>query len=299
MSVPAAYLAVVIIWSTTPLGIVWSSETVSPTLALLLRMAIAAILGLGFILVSKTRLPWTRPALMVYAYSSFSMVGGMLMVYFAASYISSGLMSLIFGLAPIISGLLAQWLLNENPFSLVRKIAIAIALLGLATVCMDNISLTEKGLIGIGLVLSSVFCFSLSAVLIKSVKVEISAISTTVGALWMSLPLFLAAWWFSDGTLPFEQWSSRSLFAIGYLGVFGSLIGFVAYFYILQRLAASTVALVTMITPVFAIALGASLNNEPLTINLLLGGCLVLIGLGLYQYGHYLPKFVRKLVVHV
>ncbi len=294
MSVPAAYLAVVIIWSTTPLGIVWSSETVSPTLALLLRMAIAAVLGLVFVLLTRIRLHWSRPALQVYAYSSLSMFGGMLMVYFAAAYVSSGLMSLIYGIAPILSGLLGQWLLNERPFGWIRKVAISLSLAGLVIVCMDNIALTEKGLIGIGLVFGSVLCFSLSGVLVKGVNVQMNAISTTVGALWMSLPMFFAAWWFTDGTLPVEQWSSRSLYAITYLGVLGSLLGFVAYFYVLQKLAASTVALVTMITPVFAIALGATFNGEPLTFDLLLGGFFVLVGLGLYQFGHKVSFVERK-----
>lgn len=297
MSVPAAYLAVVIIWSTTPLSIVWSSETVDPTLALLLRMAIAAVLGLALVVVARIRLLWTRPALKVYAYSSLSMFGGMLFVYLAAAYISSGLMSLIYGLAPIVSGLLSQWLLNDKPFGAIKRLAISMALIGLAIVCMGNIALTEKGLIGIGLVLGSVFCFSLSGVLVKSVNVQISALSTTVGALWMSLPMFFATWWFTDGTLPVEQWSSRSLMAIGYLGVFGSLVGFVAYFYVLQKLAASTVALVTMLTPVFAIALGAALNGETLTYNLLFGGFFVLLGLGLFQFGHRLPPIFRKKAV--
>lgn len=294
MSVPAAYLAVVIIWSTTPLGIVWSSETVNPTLALFLRMAIAAVLGLVFVLIARIRLHWSRPALTVYAYSSLSMFGGMLLVYYAAAYVSSGLMSLIYGLAPIISGLLAQWLLDEKPFSLIKKMGITVALVGLAVVCMDNISLTEKGMIGIALVFGSVCCFSLSGVLVKGVKADLNAMSTTVGALWMSLPLFFAAWWFTDGTLPMEQWSQRSLFAIGYLGVLGSLVGFVAYFYVLKRLEASTVSLVTMLTPVFAITLGATLNNEPLTMNLLIGGFFVLLGLGLYLFGNKIPPIARK-----
>lgn len=297
MSVPAAYLAVVIIWSTTPLSIVWSSETVDPTLALLLRMAIAAVLGLAFVVIARIRLLWTRLALKVYAYSSLSMFGGMLFVYLAAAYISSGLMSLIYGLAPIVSGLLSQWLLNDKPFGRIKRLAISLALIGLAIVCMGNIALTEKGLIGIGLVLGSVFCFSLSGVLVKSVDIQISALSTTVGALWMSLPLFFATWWFTDGTLPVEQWSSRSLMAIGYLGVFGSLLGFVAYFYVLQKLAASTVALVTMLTPVFAIALGVVLNGETLTLNLLFGGFFVLLGLGLFQFGHRLQPIFRKKAV--
>ena len=294
MSVPAAYFAVVVIWSTTPLGIVWSSETVHPTLALFLRMAIAAVLGLVFVALARIKLHWTKSALKVYAYSCLGMFVGMLMVYFAAAYVSSGLMSLIYGLAPIISALLSQWLLDQQPFSKMKKVAISFAFLGLVIVCMDNIALTEKGLIGIALVLGSVFCFSLSSVLIKRVNVEMNALSTTVGALWISLPLFYAAWWFTDGSLPVEQWSNRSLLAIGYLGVFGSLIGFVAYFYVLQRLDASTVALVTMLTPVFAIALGAALNKEPMTANLLLGGVFVLVGLGLFQFGHKIALFARK-----
>ncbi|MCP4056226.1 MAG: EamA/RhaT family transporter, partial [Pseudoalteromonas sp.] len=40
MPVKLSYLLLVIIWCTTPLGIVWSSETVAPTLAVLMRMII-------------------------------------------------------------------------------------------------------------------------------------------------------------------------------------------------------------------------------------------------------------------
>jgi len=294
MSVPAAYLAVVIIWSTTPLGIVWSSESVDPTLALFMRMAIAAVLGLVLVIVARIRVLWTLPALQVYMYSSLSMFAGMLMVYFAAAHISSGLMSLIYGLAPIISGLLAQRLLSDKPFTLMKKAAMTLALIGLAIVCMDNIALTDKGLLGIALVLGSVSCFSLSGVLIKRVKVEMHALSTTVGALWMSLPLFFAAWWFTDGTLPVEQWSDRSLYSIAYLGIFGSLVGFVAYFYVLQRLEASTVSLVTLITPVFALTLGALLNKEPLSVSLLSGGAFVLVGLGLFLFGHKIRAFSQS-----
>lgn len=62
----------------------------------------------------------------------------------------------------------------------------------------------------------------------------------------------------------------------------------------LQRLDASAVALVTILTSVFAIALGAALNKEPMTANLLLGGIFVLLGLGLFQFGYKIASFVRK-----
>ena len=54
------------------------------------------------------RVPWHRRALFLYGYSSIGIFGGMLLSYMAAKTVPSGLISLMFGLAPILSGLLAQ-----------------------------------------------------------------------------------------------------------------------------------------------------------------------------------------------
>jgi len=292
MPVSVAYLIVILIWSTTPLGIVWSSESVSPTMAVLLRMLIAASLGWGVVLIKKIHLPWHRKALTLYGYSSIGIVGGMLLAYMAARHLPSGTMSLIFGLAPIISGLLAQKILNEAKFSFIRKIAMFISLFGLGLVCSENIAFNQDSLFGLAYVLAAVFFFSLSGVMNKSVDINIHPLATTVGSLLVSVPLFVIAWLILDGTLPIDTWQARSIFAIIYLGVIGSLVGFVAYFYVLQKLDASTVALITMITPVIALSLGAFLNDEVISMNLVYGAIFVMTGLGLYQWGERL--FVGK-----
>jgi drug/metabolite transporter (DMT)-like permease len=288
MSVPAAYFAVVLIWSTTPLGIVWSSESVDPTLAVLMRMVIAVIPGWLIIKLCKIELPTHRLALKVYTFSALGIFGGMLFSYMAARYISSGLMSLVFGLAPIISGVLAQKILGEPKFSKTKKVALLMSVIGLCIVCFDSVfdannQFTSQSLIGVCSILGAVFFFSLSGVLVKSVDLKIHALSTTVGSLAMAIPLFFIVWLVFDGTLPIDQWESRSLFAILYLGIFGSLIGFIAYFYVLQKLDASTVALTTMITPVIALCIGAIFNDETVSENLVVGACCVMSGLAMYQ----------------
>lgn len=295
MNVPIAYLAVVIIWSTTPLGIVWSSETVSPTLAVLARMVIAVILGWLIIKVSKIEFPINKQALKLYSYSGLGIFGGMTFSYMAAPYISSGMMSLMFGLAPVLAGLMAQKILNEPKFGIIRKVAMATSFIGLAFVCSDSVSLDGSSLPGVIYILIAVFFFSLSSVLVKSVDIKINAISTTVGALLLSLPLFTLVWFLQDGTLPVNSWGERSIWAIIYLGVFGSLIGFIAYYFILQKLNASTVALITMMTPVIALSLGAYFNDETISVNLIIGALFVIVGLMLYNWGDKLPfkKFKR------
>ncbi|OUL59504.1 DMT family transporter [Pseudoalteromonas ulvae] len=286
MPVPLAYFAVVLIWSTTPLGIVWSSASVSPTLAVFLRMLIALILGLSILLLSRSiRFPWHKEALKLYSYSSIGIVGGMLLSYFAAGYITSGMMSLMFGLAPIFSGLLAQYVLGEPPFSFMRKIALMLCFIGLGIVCLDNISVNSDSLIGLTLILVAVIFFSLSGVLVKSVQITIHPLATTMGALSLSTPAFFLIWLVFDGQLNIAQWQSKSVWAIIYLGVFGSLLGFLAYFHILQKLSASTVALITLLTPVIAMSLGAWLNNETITLKLIVGATLIMTGLATYQFG--------------
>ena len=284
MPVSVAYLAVVIIWSTTPLGIVWSSETVSPTLAVLLRMLIAIIPGMVILKLANINLPWSTQARKIYAYSCVGIFGGMLFSYLAAQYLASGMMSLIFGLSPIFSGVLAQKILDEPKFSGLKKLALAVALSGLFVVCFDSMSLSENSVIGIAFILLGVFFFSLSGVMVKSVAIDIHPLATTVGALTFSVPLFAIVWFLIDGTLPYQEWHARSIWAILYLGIFGSLVGFLAYFFILQKLRASTVALITMMTPVFALYLGAVLNNETVSLHLIFGALLVMCGLALYQW---------------
>ena len=284
------YLTVVLIWSTTPLGIVWSSESVHPTMAVLLRMLIAVILGSIILFLKKIEFPRNPTAYRLYLYSGMGIFIGMLFTYLSAQYLSSGLISLVFGLSPIISGLLAHKILDESKFNKTKKLALTMALIGLGFVCSDSISLNSHSWRGLVLILIAVTFFSLSGVLNKSVKINIHPLAITIGGLTITIPFFILAWYFLDGELPIEQWQARSIAAIVYLGIFGSLIGFVGYFYILQKLSATTVSLVTLITPIIAILLGIYFNNESVTKHLMLGATLVVVGLGLFLFGGKKPS---------
>lgn len=288
MQVSIAYLAVLLIWSTTPLCIVWSSESINPTMAVLLRMLIAVMIGSFIIFISKIQLPWHKEAIRLYCFSALGIFGGMSFSYLAAGYLSSGILSLSFGLSPVFSTLLARKILNEPKISTTRQLAMLLSFVGLVLVCSDNFSLNGNSIYGFIFVLIAVFLFSLSAVLVKSISLAIHPLSTTVGALIVSLPLFVGNWLLLDGSLDISTWQSKSIWSTIYLGVFGSLIGFFAYFFVLQKLSASTVALITLVTPVIALYLGTVLNNEVITVKIFLGAFLILFGLSIYNWGELL-----------
>lgn len=295
MSVPIAYLAVLLIWSTTPLGIVWSSESINPSMAVLLRMLIALLLGAMVLKIRSIELPWHKKALKLYSFSALGIFGGMLFSYMAAGYLSSGILSLVFGLSPVISAILARKILAEPKISPVKKLSMLLSITGLAIVCSGNFTLENNAIYGLVFVFLAVFFFSLSGVLVKSISLVIHPLATTVGALSVATPLFFISWLILDGSLPIEQWQAKSILSTLYLGVFGSLIGFYAYFTVLQKLTASTVTLITLITPVIALMLGSTLNDEQLNSTLLIGAFLVLLGLSIYHWGEKLTnKYFMK-----
>ncbi|MEP2651312.1 MAG: EamA family transporter [Paraglaciecola sp.] len=301
MQLVAAYIAVVLIWSTTPLGIVWSSTSVSPSMALLLRMSIALVLGWTIVKLARIDLPWTKQARRFYICSALGVSVGMLFTYIASRSIPSGVISLVFGLSPILSGLFAQKILGEKKFNTSRKWALVLSFLGLVIVCAGKLS-GESGAksiywLDLVLIFMAVGLFSLSAVLVKQVKIQLHPLASTVGTLIVSMPIFILGWWVLDGNWPISNIQPKSIWSIIYLGVAGSLLGFVAYFYILQRLSASTVSLVTLMTPVLAIFLGSKLNGEVITSSLLVGTVFIMFGLVLYFFGYRLVwPFTNKLL---
>src|SRR5690625_6635165 len=76
--------------------------------------------------------------------------------------------------------------------------------------------------------------------------------------------------------------SERALWALIYLAVCGSVLGFTLFYYVLNHLSPSSVSLITLITPVLALFIGALVAKEQLTASLLVGTLLVIVALLVY-----------------
>ena len=211
MPVQGSYLFVILVWSTTPLGIVWSAESMPPTLSVFLRMFIALILAIATVLVLKIHIPRTKNACLLYFYSAAGIVVGMLFSYLAAQSVPSGVISLVFGLAPIISGLFAQRVLSEKAFTAIKIVALVLSILGLFMVCMAQINQFQVPVMGIVYVLFAVTSFSLSGVMIKTIPIAIHPMATTLGALMFVTPIFALIWLISGGEINYQQWQMKSI----------------------------------------------------------------------------------------
>lgn len=290
-----AYLTVVLVWATTPLAIKWSAEALPPVMAATARMMIAVVIGMLWLWWQGRRLPWTRVAVISYLAAAPGVFGAMSLSYLAAAYVPSGMISVMFGLAPLLSGLMMQYLPNSLRMNSWHWSGCLLGVAGLAVVFADGVSGSGDMMIGLLLLLGAVTSFASGGILVKRYSVGLPPLTYTLGALIVSLPLYLLLS-VSLGESVVLGDSLNGLWAIAYLSIFGSLIGFVCYFVILARLNPATVSLVTLMTPMLALILGALFNGEQPHAKVVIGAVMIVSALALYLFG---DRRVRKAVLPV
>lgn len=284
MSVSAAYLGVVLIWATTPLAIKWSSQGAGFLFGAASRMLLGVLVCLALVMVLNRRLPWHRRALLTYLAAGLGIWGAMTSVYWSAQFIASGLISVLFGLSPVVTGVMATLWLGERALTPVRLGGMGLGLAGLSLVFSRAFDTGADTSLGVAGVLLSVLIHCTSAVWIKRIGAGIPALETTTGALLVAVPLFLVSWAMQDGQLP-SALDPRTFWSIVYLALFGSVFGFILYYYVLHRVEASRVALIALATPVIALFLGSYLDAEVVEPRDLIGAAAILAGLAFYQWG--------------
>ncbi len=282
MSVPAAYLGVVVIWSTTPLAIKWSGEGVGFLFGVGARMVIGAALCLLLLRLLGVALPWHAQARRSYLVAGVSLFAAMSSTYWAAQQIPSGVISVVFGLSPLLTGVFAALWLSERALSPLKLAGVALGVAGLSRIFGAE-GLGEAAWQGIAAVFVAVIFHSAAGVLVKRLGGALHPLALTTGSLLVAVPLFTAAWWVGDGHWPLEM-PERALWSIGYLGIFGTVIGFSLYYYVLKRISAGVVSLITLVTPVTALALGRWLNGESVGLDVWTGTAGILAGLALYLW---------------
>lgn len=298
MSIPLAYVGVILIWATTPLAIQWSGQEVGFLFGITSRMLLGVLAGLTVALLMGMRLPWHASARRTYLAAGLGMFFAMLSVYWASQYIPSGWISVLFGMAPIVTGIMASLWLHEQALTPTRIVGILLGIAGLAIMLLGAQSLGTTAPLGIAGMVFSVTAYSASAVAIKRIGADIPALATTIGGLAVVVPLLLAVYYLSDTPLP-DAIPARAAVSIIYLGIIGSVLGFAMYYYILRHVEATRVALITLITPVIALLLGHGLNGEPLQTEVWIGTTAILSGLLLFEYGQGMNGWLGRLLAMV
>lgn len=289
-----AYLGIIVIWTTTPLTIKWSGET-SWFFGVAARTALGALLILPFVLwMTKARFSFSPAALQVYLAASLPLLGGMTLMYWAAQYLPSGWIAILFALNPVMTGVLAHYLLPDSRLTVRKGVGVMISLAGLWVIFAPNLQQqAQVQILALLAALGSVLFHSFGTVMVKRLDHTLPSLHVVVGALWITVAghLIMAP----ETLFNWPEVGMREGLAILYAATIGSVIGFLLYFYLLKNIEAIKVALIPVITPVFALFLGHWLNDEVLNATIWSGAVLVMVGLIIFEWRFYalLKRFRR------
>lgn len=282
----AAFVALVLIWSTTPLAIQWSADTQVSFVA-----GLGARMLLGFMVLAAVQIGLRRPlpldgtALHAYLAAGVGIYGAMILVYWGAQFIPSGWVAILGGLMPLSTGLLAAFVLGENAFSPPRLIGMLLGLGGLLVMFGAGEELGPMAPWGLLAAAGSNVMHGVSSVWLKRIDHRLPVLTLLTGGIGITLPFYFASWWLHDGGVLPEHLYWRTAASIVYLGLFGSVLGFLLFYHLLRHMEASRTALVALVTPVASIIIGVVFNDEPFGWRAGVGTLFILLGLVAYERG--------------
>ncbi|HEY5596743.1 MAG TPA: EamA family transporter [Candidatus Bipolaricaulota bacterium] len=274
-----AFAAIYLIWGSTYLAIHYAIESLPPYLMTGIRFLVAGGLLYAWARLRGATATWAhwRSAILT---GGLMLFGGMGTVAVAQQWVPSGVTALIIALVPLWM-VLIEWLRPGGTRPDTRVwLGIGLSLVGLVLLVdpfsgMDGVNVS---LLGVGLLLLSTLSWSAGSILSRAVPLPTSPLlSTGMQMLVASVLMLLVSWLKGDfAQLDVQAISARSVFGLGYLIAFGSIVAFTAYLWLLRVSTPALVGTYAFVNPVIAMLLGWSLNGESLTPPTLMGAMLIL-----------------------
>ena len=266
-----ALVTVYIIWGSTYLGIAYAGETIAPLFAASTRFITAgALMTILVLLVRRGTLRMGRPELISCMVIGILLPGANSVLFFAERNVPTGLASLIIASVPLMVMLERLAIGRERlPWPVLAGIGVGFA--GVAILAQPSGGAKPWG---IALCVLSALMWSTGSFLSSRLPMpedpfSATAVEMLTGGLVM-LPLSLF-------TLHGFSPSTTSVLAWVYLVIFGSIIGYTAYVWLLANAPLGLVSTYAYVNPVVAITLGVLFRGEDLTWRLLIGAAIVVV----------------------
>jgi drug/metabolite transporter (DMT)-like permease len=276
-----AFVTVCIVWGTTYLGIHVALETVPVLLVAGLRWMFAGVVMSALMLATGRGLPkprlWGPLALLGFL---MNIVGNGFVVY-AQQFVASGLTAVLIATTPFWSALIERLLPNGERFSKRSLSGLALGFSGIVVLVWPE--LTNGGAGGrqfvIGVIAIQLACVGWVVGTSYARRHELGDNpfrSTALQMVFSGIMLLTAAT--AHGDWAQLSFTPRTIAAMLYLSVAGSLIAYSAYIYAIQHLPLQLVSLYAYINPMIAVGLGTLLLNEPLSARVIVAALLVFAG---------------------
>jgi drug/metabolite transporter (DMT)-like permease len=276
----AAFAAVYFIWGSTYLGIRYAIETLPPFLMAGTRFLVAGSIAYGWSRAHgaprPTRAQWQSAAVV----GGLMLLGGNGLVTWAEQRVSSSLTALLIGSTPLWIALVG-WVGFGTSRPTGRMASglfgglVGVALLIGPSELLGGGQVDPLGALALAL---AQLCWAIGSLYTRRARLPRAPLLATGMEMLAGSALLFAAGTLSGnwGRLDLGQVSLKSVLALVYLTLFGSLIGFSAYIWLLKHTTPARAASHAYVNPVVALILGWALADEELSVRTLLAAAIII-----------------------
>ncbi len=284
LAVAIALLIVYVVWGSTYLAIAVVVETLPPLLSAGARFGVAGTVMIGALAAHarfRRRVALERPTgahwRSAFVIGALLLLGGNGGVVLAEQFIGSGVAAVLIATVPIWLAVFDAILQRRRPTGLVIGGLVAgIVGVGILLAPVEGVGALDP--LGVGLVIVAAISWAAGSLYARRAALPRSQLlGTGMEMLAGGVVLVVAGTAIGEvGRTDVSAFSVQSLVALAYLAVFGSLVAFTAYSWLLANVPVSTVGTYAYVNPIVAVALGAVILSEPVTPRTLLATAIII-----------------------
>lgn len=280
------WVVLALIWSTTWILIKIGLDDLPPlafsSARFLLSVSIlAVILAVRKISLPKTARQWRL--IVVTGVLQFSL--NYSAVFWAEQHITSGLAAVLQSTIPVFGLALAWVFLPDERINGQKVAAVALGVIGVAVIFIDQLRVENwMAFFGCVAVVVGAYAAAQSSVLVKAKATGIDPAALVFCQMLCGLPAVITYSLVTEGSPFRHNWSPKAIWCIVYLAVFGSVIAFWLYYWLLGRIESTKAMMISLVTPFLAVVIGAVTIGETLPPQTFAGGLLIIGSIALIVF---------------
>lgn len=277
----ALFIVLCAIWGSTWLGIKIGLTGIPPFTGAAVRFAISGAILL--VIVSAMRLTWPRHrsfAALVCVQAVFTFCANYGLIYWAEKTVPSGLAAVLFATFPLFTAIISASIFRLERLGLVHFAGLCVGFGGVAVVYWSEVlRIAHAPAAGVVAVLGAAVSAAIGSVAAKRYGSGVDPLVLVAPSQLVGAGLLGALAAVTEQHQPLVL-NAATVGSIVYLTLLGSAFGFSALFWLLRRISVTRLSLITYVTPVIALVLGATLAHEMLAPQTYAG--IALVGTGIW-----------------
>lgn len=279
----AVWLILCLIWGTTWIFIKFGLEDIPPITFAAGRFLLAVALLLPFILWKRIPLPRTAAQWRLVALTGFLQFSlNYSAVFWSEQYITSGLAAVLQATITVFGLPLAWIFLPAERMTPQKIVGVILGIVGVAVIFIDQLRVeSTMAFYGCVAIVAGAYCAAQASILIKAKGGDIDPAVLVCTQMLCGLPALLIYALIAEGDPRHLHWTWKAVGSVLYLTILGTIAAFWLYYWLLSRIESTKAMMISLVTPLLAVVIGAVTLGETLPPQTFVGGLLIIASIGL------------------